>query len=312
MGVTVLVKHPENEKTLAYAITKADGSYCIQIADSPAVVTLEFRSMGYVPKALSIENKNYNLNNILQESKTVLETVVVKALPITQHGDTLNYSVGSFTREHDRSIGDVLSRMPGFDVLEDGKILYQGKAINKYYINNMDLLEGRYNLANKNLPHKEVLRVQVMENHQPIKVLDSVVLSDRAAINIELKNPITMTGQAVLGAGATPLLWDVNLSPMLFNPKKQVLISYQANNTGDDVSSQLKVLTIEDLLNGVIEEPGKSNWLGIKNIQTGPIDKKRALNNNVHMISANYLQRLKKDVDLRIKTSYVNDYQKPE
>src|SRR5699024_10337796 len=101
-------------------------------------------------------------------------------------------------------------------------------------------------------------------------------------------------------------------SPMLFNPKKQVLISYQANNTGDDVSSQLKVLTIEDLLNGVIEEPGKSNWLGIKNIQTGPIDKKRALNNNVHMISANYLQRLKKDVDLRIKTSYVNDYQKPE
>ena len=312
MGVTVLVKHPENEKTLAYAITKADGSYCIQIADSPSVVTLEFRSMGYVPKALSIENKNHNLNNILQESKTELEEVVVKALPITQRGDTLNYSVGSFTREHDRSIGDVLSRMPGFDVLEDGKILYQGKAINKYYINNMDLLEGRYNLANKNLPHKEVLRVQVMENHQPIKVLDSIVLSDRAAINIELKNPITMTGQAVIGAGATPLLWDVNLSPMLFNPKKQVLISYQANNTGDDVASQLKVLTIEDLLNGVIEEPGKSNWLGIKNIQTGPIDKKRALNNNVHMISANYLQRLKKDVDLRIKTSYVNDYQKPE
>lgn len=237
---------------------------------------------------------------------------MVKSLPITQRGDTINYALGSFTREHDRSIGDVLNRMPGFDVMDDGKILYQGKAINKYYINNMDLLEGRYNLANKNLPHKEVLRVQVIENHQPIKVLDSVVLSDRAAINIELKNPITMTGQAVLGAGAAPLLWDVNLSPMLFNPKKQVLISYQTNNTGNDVASQLKVLTIEDLLNGVIEEPVKTNWLGIKNIQTGPIDKKRALNNNVHMISANYLQRLKKDVDLRIKASYVNDYQKPE
>lgn len=312
MGVSILVKHPENDTTLAYAITKSDGSYCIKVVNTPAMLTLEFRSMGYSSKKISIENKSQNLNHKLHESKTELEAVVVKALPITQRGDTINYAVGSFTREHDRSIGDVLSRMPGFDVLEDGKILYQGKAINKYYINNMDLLEGRYNLANKNLPHKEVLRVQVMENHQPIKVLDSVVLSDRAAINIELKNPITMTGQAVLGAGASPLLWDVNLSPMLFNPKKQVLISYQANNTGDDVASQLKVLTIEDLLNGVIEEPGKTNWLGIKNIQNGSIDKKRALNNNVHMISANYLQRLKKEVDLRIKTSYVNDYQKPE
>lgn len=312
MGVSILVKHPENDTTLAYAITKADGSYCVKLANTTATITIEFRSMGYTTKLVSIENKNQELNEVLQESKTELEAVVVKALPITQRGDTTNYAVGSFTREHDRSIGDVLSRMPGFDVLEDGKILYQGKAINKYYINNMDLLEGRYNLANKNLPHKEVLRVQVMENHQPIKLLDSVVLSDRAAINIELRNPITITGQAVLGAGTSPLLWDVNLSPMLFNPKKQVLVSYQANNSGDDVASQLKVLTIEDLLNGVIEEPGKTDWLGIKNILNGPLDKKRALNNNVHMISANYLQRLKKDLDLRIKASYVNDYQKPE
>jgi hypothetical protein len=28
---------------------------------------------------------------------------------------------------------------------------YQGKAINKYYIEGLDLLEGKYNLANDNL-----------------------------------------------------------------------------------------------------------------------------------------------------------------
>ena len=67
--------------------------------------------------------------------------------------------------------------MPGIEVLDDGKILYQGKPINKYYIEGLDLLEGKYNLANKNLPHKEVTKVQVLENHQPIKVLDSLVYS---------------------------------------------------------------------------------------------------------------------------------------
>jgi hypothetical protein len=58
--------------------------------------------------------------------------------------------VNSFSKEQDRSIGDVLKRMPGIEVLPDGKILYQGKAINKYYIEGLDLLEGKYNLANEN------------------------------------------------------------------------------------------------------------------------------------------------------------------
>jgi hypothetical protein len=38
------------------------------------------------------------------------------------------------------SIGDVLKEIPGIEVLPDGK--YQGKAINKYYIEGLDLLEG--------------------------------------------------------------------------------------------------------------------------------------------------------------------------
>lgn len=312
MGVTLLVKQPEGEDILAYAISKADGSYCIKLNTKVAILSMEIRSMGYASKSISVENKSQLLNHVLEKTSTELETVVLKALPIIQKGDTINYSVNSFTREHDRSIGDVLSRMPGFDVLDDGKILYQGKAINKFYINNMDLLEGRYNLANKNLPHKEVLQVQVLENHQPVKILDGVVLSDRAAVNIQLKNPITMTGQAILGAGASPLLWDVNLSPMLFNPQKQVLISYQTNNTGEDVGSQLKVLTLEDLVEREVDKPWSSDWLGIKNIQAGQIAKQRALDNNVHMLSVNYLQRLKKDLDLRVRTSYINDFQRAE
>jgi hypothetical protein len=100
--------------------------------------------------------------------------------------------VNSFSKEQDRSIGDVLKRMPGIEVLPDGKILYQGKAINKYYIEGLDLLEGKYNLANDNLPYQEVSQVQILENHQPIKTLDSLQFSDRTALNIKLKTPILL------------------------------------------------------------------------------------------------------------------------
>ncbi|WP_340156499.1 hypothetical protein, partial [uncultured Winogradskyella sp.] len=163
--------------------------------------------------------------------------------------------------------------------------------------------------ANSNLPHKEVTKVQVLENHQPIKILDSLVYSDQAAINIKLKNSYTFTGQAELGSGFSPLLWDANITPMLFSKKRQMLSSYQTNNTGNNVAKQLKTLTIEDLLEQFERNDEKQDWLAIQQLDVPNISEQRWLDNNIHLITTNYLQKLKKDYELRINVSYLNDYQ---
>ena len=42
-----------------------------------------------------------------------LKEVTVKAKKIRQRGDTLIYQVATFAKDGDRSIGDVLKKMPG-------------------------------------------------------------------------------------------------------------------------------------------------------------------------------------------------------
>jgi hypothetical protein len=97
-------------------------------------------------------------------------------------------------------------------VLPDGKILYQGKAINKYYIEGLDLLEGKYNLANDNLPYQEVS--YKFWRTISLKTLDSLQFSDRSALNIKLKTPILL--QVKLGLEVvSPLLWDANITDFL-------------------------------------------------------------------------------------------------
>lgn len=220
---------------------------------------------------------------------------MIKPPSITRRGDTINYSVRSFSNEQDRSIGDVLKRMPGIEVLNNGQILYEGTPINKYYIEGFDLLEGKYNLANENLPHKEVLRVQILENHQPIKILDSLVFSDRAALNIQLKDSHTLTGRAKTGAGFTPLLWDTNISPMLFSQKMQTIASYQTNNTGYNTASQTKTLTFEDVMGNFENNTQKQDWLTIQQLAPPTFSEKYWLDNNAHLFSTNVLQKLKRD-----------------
>ena len=308
-GASVTIRVLNTDNILDYNISNNKGEFVISVNTKITKIQLKIRSMGYKTVVKTIENKTQKLNFVLEEEITELKEVIVKSFPISRKGDTINYFVNSFSKQEDRTIADVLKNMPGIEVLDNGKILYQGKPINKYYIEGLDLLEGKYNLANKNLPYKKVTKVQVLENHQPIKMLDSLVYSDQAAINIKLKNSYTFTGQAEIGSGLSPLLWDANITPMLFTKKKQMISSYQTNNTGNNVASQLKTLTIEDLLEQFERNDDKQDWLSIQKLLTPNFSKQRWLDNNIHLITTNYLQKLENDYEVRLNVSYLNDYQ---
>ena len=308
-GASIIVTKLNTDNVLNYDISDNEGFFSIPLNSNSEKLQLNIRSLGYKNVIKIIDNKTQTLDLFLEEEVTKLKEVFIKTFPITKKGDTINYSVSAFKDQKDRVIADVLAKMPGIEVLSDGKILYQGNPINKYYIEGLDLLEGKYNLANNNLPANSVSRVQVLENHQPIKLLDSLVYSDKAALNIKLKKNITVTGTAKLGTGFLPLLWDANITPMLFTKKQQMITSYQSNNIGLDISNEIKTLTIEDLLDQFESKNEKQDWVSIAQLSPPPFSKKRWLDNNAHLFTTNYLIRLKKDVDLKVNLSYINDFQ---
>lgn len=88
-----------------------------------------------------------------------------------------------------------------------------------------------------------------MENHQPIKALSGLSLSDQAAINLRLKENVkqrwigSVKGGIGLAAPASAL-WDEELIAMQFNKKFQSLNTYKTNNTGRDVTREFKSFDI--------------------------------------------------------------------
>ncbi len=313
LGASVVINHKGTDHIIAYRISDSEGNYKISFSSNETELDIQVRSLGFKTVTKTILNASLNLDFKLESDTTLLKEISVKALSsIKKEGDTLRYQVEDFAKTQDRSIADALQRMPGIEVLTNGQVLYQGKPINKYYIEGLDLLGGKYNLANENLPHREVSEIQVLENHQPIQILDSLVFSDQAALNIKLKNNSTFTGRAEVGSGASPLLWDVNISPMLFTKKRQALVSYQTNNSGANVASQVKTLTIENLREQQENSSEPIDWLGISQLSTPQFPEKRWLENNIHLLSGNHLQQLKNKYELRINTSYLNDHQRQE
>lgn len=306
-GATVTVSKDSVSSISAYGISDADGKFRIAVENESDSLFLKVAYMGFGSVTKKILNQSQTLEFELSPSTESLKEVIVKSEILRQRGDTLSFSVAAFKSKNDRVIGDVLKRIPGIDIRPNGQIFYNDEPIQKYYIEGLDLLEGRYNLASNNLSADAVSKVEILENHQPVKVLDSLEFLERASLNIKLKRDVTFSGTATAGIGAAPLLWQTKLTPMIFSKKQQAIFTYQSNNTGKDASGEVQNFSIQYVGNNYnIEE---YDWLSIQNVSAPPFSSERWLDNNVHLGSANILQRIKEDVDLKLNISYLNDYQ---
>jgi hypothetical protein len=307
--INILVYLPDSTKLIAFDVSNENGLYNVLLNTISDSLTIEVSSVNYRNIIKNIANKTQHIDFVLTPETMQLKTVTIRAPAIEQHGDTITYLVSSFASKQDRSIEDVLRRMPGIEIEPSGRILYQGLPLNKFYVEGLDLMDGKYTLVSKNLPQEAVGTVEILENHQPLKILEDKVSSSQAAINIKLKKGVTATGTANLGVGATPLLWDVNISPMFFTKKFQALFSYQSNNTGNDLAAQLNTYTLQDISRKAGRPAETPEILSIQSATKPNIENTRFLDNNVHLANLNVLTKLSRNIQFRANVYYINDYQ---
>lgn len=307
-GVNVIMS-PVNDtkKIIEYALTNSHGAFELPVKENFDSVLIQFRLLGYKERIIRFSLRNsYDIQVRLEEKIMHIDEVVVKGEPIKQKGDTIKYLVNSFARNKDLSIGDVLQNMPGFTTSNDGTIYYEGKPIQKYYIEGFDLLEGNYAIVNKNLPYKTVGAVEVLKNHQPIKILEGVVPNDGTSINLKLKKDVALTGSVHLGGGYKPLLYDVNLTPMVFKKDEQFIFTAQANNVGKDIEAQFNVVEVR---NGIISglDLLKICLVNVTSVPTPSIEKERFLDNPSNFFSIKYLKKLKSETEFKFDINYYRD-----
>ena len=314
LGVNVILNGKNQNIILAYTSSDKNGRYqltCESYADS---LQITINSFEYEKIVRIIPAKSQTLNFELKEQTFMLKEVTASAPAITDSNDTLSYLVSKFATENDKVIEDVLKKLPGIEVSESGQISYQGKPINKFYIENMDLLKGRYTLATKNISLKDVATVEVFQNHQPIRALSEAQPSDQAAINLKLREDAkgVFSLLATVGAGVAPFkpaafIWDNELISLFFSKKMQNINTYKGNNSGNDVTQEFTSFYSD-------AEPlqYEGRFLSVLTPTEPPISKQRYLFNNTHAASSSFLNVLKNEYQLTTNLVYYNDIQNKE
>ena len=304
VGANVMVKNAEG-KLVKFATTREDGTFLIKLSAWSKGMTIHVSMIGMKTYTAPLSEEMKKLDIRMEEDTQELKEVIVKAGRIRESGDTVTYRVSGFAQKQDRSIGDVLQRMPGIDVASNGKIQYQGVDINKFYIEGSDLLEGKYGIATNGISHDAIGAVEVLENHQPMQVLSGLSFSDQAAINLKLKDKAKATwllnGHIGGGWSNQPKegLWNGEAFLMAVMANYQTITTVKSNNTGMDLRNQ-----VIDFLSG-----GRGTNLGdyfsVQLPSTPNLSRGRTTFNRSWMLSSSHLWKVKKG-EMKAQIDYYN------
>ena len=237
----VIVKVTDGTKTYAFTTTDSKGEYHLSFdkkITAGKTLSITFSHISFEKESLLLEQNSTKLRKdvVMQAKNVALKEVKVYAQPVHQSGDTLKYNLASFIGKGDVTLEDGIKRLPGIEVTKEGAIKYLGKGISNFYIEGMDMLGGKYNLATKNIPAQYATQVEVLRHHKDRKV-DADTESDDVAINVKLsrKAKFKPFGQQEFGAGyrAEDILVALGLTEMMFTDKFQLLGSAKFSNDGD-------------------------------------------------------------------------------
>lgn len=293
----------ERDSLMAYALTDGTGAFTLTLPDGAEAV--EFTLMGYDKKRIGARDARQGMRVRLTPSGIMLKEVTVKARPIDIHKDTINYNVAAFQGKEDRYIEDVLKKMPGIEVADNGAIRYKGRPINKFNIEGQDLLGNQYNQATRNMPADAVATVQVMEDDQPIRALKDRVPSNRATLNLKLKQGYKLRpfGEVKGGLGGFGgVLWNNALTLINVGRKNQMLLTAKMNNNGENLSGDTKEHI--DYADNENYEPLPPEMTVTAGTDNPPISERRYLRNKSYSIGLNHLRRIGRYGSLRTNISY--------
>ena len=270
---------PQGDTTITnFALSDAKGKVRIEdVISGKYQVNAEM--IGYKPymKVHDLTGWDNDLGFIrLEENPEYIDAATITALanPVTVKKDTLEYNAAAFHVGENAVLEDLLKKMPGMEVGEDGTVKVNGEAVDKITVGGKTFFFNDPSMALKNLPAKVVDKIKVIDRDKDEAAFSGVsTQSDREKVmDVQLKEEYKegWFGNAGLSGGSTlgkdpdnefqeniGALFNANAMAAWYNETDQVTILANGKNADTPGGSSAIVVTDEILSDDFIMKAGQ-------------------------------------------------------
>ncbi|SDT18161.1 CarboxypepD_reg-like domain-containing protein [Mucilaginibacter mallensis] len=173
--------------------TDANGAFIFPSVKA-SQISLVISSIGYDPirRRIMLDNAITPVilrPIILKNSSTTLSTVnIISVNPVKIKEDTIEFNAAAYKVRDGAMVEDVIKKLPGADVDNNGNVTFQGKTVSKVRVNGKDFFGGDIKTATQNLPADAVSNVQMINDYGDQANLTGIKSGEpETVLNINIK-----------------------------------------------------------------------------------------------------------------------------
>ena len=167
------------EKIVANALTNVNGGFSIR-APHDGKYTLKITYVGFktYTKQINIrDGKDVSAGTITLEPDAIMlkgATVTAHASKVTLKADTFVYNANAFRTPEGSVVEELVKRLPGAEVSDDGTIKINGKEVKKILVDGKEFMTGDTKTALQNLPTNIIERIKAYDQQSDLSRVSGI------------------------------------------------------------------------------------------------------------------------------------------
>src|SRR5688572_8065458 len=239
---TIMFLSPKDSSLVNFGASNKEGFFEVKNLNRTNYI-FKVTYVGHAPLMITISPKPEELIidlgvQKMEQASTMLGAVEIKGerAPVTIKKDTIEFNAGSFKTQPNAMAEDLIKKLPGMEVDNDGTIRAQGEQVQRVTVDGKEFFGRDPKLATRNLPADAVDKVQVFDKKSDQAVFTGIDDGQREkTINLELKEEKRngMFGNVTGGYGSPDNRFTGRISLNRFSKGQQISIVGTGNNINE-------------------------------------------------------------------------------
>jgi hypothetical protein len=238
-SATVMLLQTSDSTLVNFTVTNTKGVFEVKnISFGNYFIKITFVGLTAYAKRISVDKSIVDLGQIKMFSKPQqLDEVIVlgEKSPVTVKRDTIEFNAGSFKTKANATVEDLLKKMPGMEVENDGTVKAQGEEVQRVTVDGREFFGRDPKLATRNLPADAVDKVQVFDKKSDQAAFTGIDDGQKEkTINLELKEEKRHGAFGnLMAGGGTEDRFQAKASINRFEKTRQLSLLGMGNNIND-------------------------------------------------------------------------------
>ena len=226
------------EKVIANAVTNTEGGFSIKAPEGSYTLQVTYVGFKTYTKKITLKDKDYNAGTIKLEPDAIMlkgATVTARAQKVTLKADTFVYNANAFRTPEGSVAEELVRRLPGAEVSDDGTIKINGKQVKKILVDGKEFMTGDTKTAMKNLPTNIIDRIKAYDQQSDLARVSGIEDGEEETVldfGIKAGMNKGIMANADLAAG-TKSRYAGRIFGGVMKDDMKVFLMTNANNTND-------------------------------------------------------------------------------